>query len=156
MVASSTPHLWLNGNLINLKAVREGCPKFTWTGSSPTTWAYLLSYRGRRLSSVVPSHECEKRRCRCSQRWPSWRWEPRRIAEIWTKGNNSYTLNQHLFQRKRNVHVAKYKGYILYTIKKVKKVILEKIVKHVVTHFYNMQSLHSGSKPKRVSTVLNI
>lgn len=93
LVASSMSDLWFSGDFVSLKAVR----RFTWIGSSLRTWAYPLSYRERRLSSAVPSRECEKRRCQCNQRWPSWRWEPRRIAAKFGKRetNVSYTLNQH-------------------------------------------------------------
>lgn len=90
----------LNGNWMTREAGRDVSIKITWIGSSPMTVAYPLSYKEHRLSSVAPSLECEKKRCRCSRRWPSWWWEPHRIAaKMWKKKKRdaSYTHNHCLY-----------------------------------------------------------
>lgn len=66
--------------------------KATSRGSSPTIWACPLSCRRHRPSSAAPSLGCGRRRCRCSWTQPSWRWEPRRIAD---KRTDTWWLSHH-------------------------------------------------------------
>lgn len=54
---------------------------FTWKGSFQVTLACPLFYKPPHPSSAAPSLGYGTRRCRCSRTRPSWRWEPRRIAE---------------------------------------------------------------------------